>query len=168
MVSFQRMKDELNDVENQVSCVFLPLMLFLEDMRKIKTRYFHFFSALCTKSSVKSQQSQLFFMFTCIFNLSSKTARNCNLKWLCIFLTIDAGYLQCSQQHDFYFCRFWWSFLDWVGQVVWQFLRLLSLSSSCLVWGLGMGSRGLKAKELPQETLFKEPARLRRWHFHWQ
>ena len=37
MVSFQRMKDELNDVENQVSCVFLPLMLFLEDMRKIKT-----------------------------------------------------------------------------------------------------------------------------------
>ena len=71
-------------------------------MRKIKTSYFHsFFSALCTKNAVTSQQSQLFFMFTCIFNLSSKTARNCNLKWHCIFLTIATGYLHCSQQHDF-------------------------------------------------------------------
>ena len=62
MVSFQRMKDELNDVENQVSVFFLPLMLFLEEMRKIKTSYFHsFFSALCTKNALTSQQSQLFF-----------------------------------------------------------------------------------------------------------
>ena len=72
-------------------------------MRKIKTSYFHsFFSALCTKNAVTSQQSQLFFMFTCIFNLSSKTARNCNLKWHCIFLTIATGYLHCSQHHDFF------------------------------------------------------------------